>query len=243
METYSVTARRKPADLSMGGFISQNFSAYLGKIDSVFGAVEKMKLYGGRTFLKPDLTAADIQWVYNNNLGYRITVSTVTCSEDEYQSERPFFEKYHRHGNSTIIANDNLARWVKRDFPSYTVEASAVKWIATLNKVEEALKLYDQVILPAYCNDYPDFLKSIKEKNRIRLFANAGCAYNCPARTCYGAISKQNRATSWQEFGANSGVCSKETIPREDLGFVEFDIEKFKAMGFSMFKVLQPQRP
>ena len=35
-------------------------------------------------------------------------------------------------------------------------------------------------------------------------------------------------------------LCSKDIVPREELGVVEFDLKHLSEMGFSRFKLLRP---
>ena len=85
--------------------------------------------------------------------------------------------------HSVIITHDDLARWIRRDFPHYRIDASVIKNINTPKKLAQALELYDEVVLPMTSNEDLPFLESIADKSRITLFANAGCAFTCPART------------------------------------------------------------
>lgn len=98
---------------------------------------------------------------------------------DEYEQNLPLLKKYHRPGNSVIVTNDDLARWIRQDFPAYHVDASVIKNIKTHRKIDEALKLYDSIVLPMRLNEDLEFLEKIEAKDRITLFANAGCALTC----------------------------------------------------------------
>ena len=110
-----------------------------------------------------------------------------------------------------------------------------MKNIDTHEKIDAALALYDTVILPMRLNIQLEFLSAIpgEMKKRVTLFANAGCAFNCPAKICYTAISKMNKFT-----GAPFS-CSKATMPRQELGMVLFDLNKLRMAGFRRFKLLQ----
>ena len=98
-------------------------------------------------------------------------------------------KKYHRPCNSVIVTNDDLARWIQQDFPNYQVDASVIKNIKTHQKIDEALKLYDSIVLPMSLNEDLEFLEKIEAKDRITLFANAGCALTCTSKLCYRSLS------------------------------------------------------
>ena len=143
-------------------------------------------------------------------------------------------EKHYRPGNSVIITNDDLAKWVRRDFPNYRVEASVIKNINTLKKVEKAYSIYDTVILPMEANEDEALLLSLPEKERIMLFANAGCAMTCPSKICYTGVSKANK-----EGDTSLWKCSQSLKPRDILGMMDFDLDYLQELGFHRFKLLR----
>jgi hypothetical protein len=142
-------------------------------------------------------------------------------------------DKYHRKGNAVIVTNDDLACWVREDFPYYRIEASVIKNINTIEKINDSLALYDTIVLPMSINNAPDFLAAIDCKDRITLFANAGCALTCPSKICYPSISKMNKYTG-AEFH-----CSKSLREREQIGMIDFDLTPLIDLGFRRFKMLR----
>ncbi len=151
----------------------------------------------------------------------------------EYEASAPFLERYHRSGNATIVTNDNLALWIRRDFPKYRIEASVIKNLKSYGKIGKALDIYDTVVLPMELNEDHNFLKGVPNKERITLFANAGCALTCPSKICYVAMSKINKT------GAGEQQCSQTLKEREARGMVDFDLSRLQDLGFSRFKVLR----
>jgi hypothetical protein len=194
-------------------------------------------LYGGRAFNGRQISDADIDFLYKNNMGIRIPMSSSIVEPGDYEACRFILEKYQRKGNSIIATDDNLAKWIRRDFPLYNVEASVIKDITTQEGIDKALELYDTVVLPMWLYDDLDALNSFKQKDKITLFGNGGCAYNCPAKICYKIISKGNK---FKEPRGEGVSCSKKSMPRPDLGIVEFDIPLLYSMGYKRFKLLRP---
>lgn len=232
--SYTISARGKTDDVPIMSFLRDNFGSIpLNQIDSLFGFVERCTLYGGRPFVRRQLSDEDVLAMYENSIGVRIPMTNLFVNEEEYRSYHWLFEKYHRKGNSVISTDDSLARWIRRDYPDYHLEASVIKNIDTYEKISEALDIYDTVILPMRLNLYYDFLDGIVEKKRITLFANAGCAFNCPAKICYQTISGINKGNG------TPFRCSKATIPREELGMVDFDLKKLSSLGFKRYKLLR----
>ena len=69
-------------------------------------------------------------------------------TREEYENNLGFLEKYHHKPNSVIVTNDDLACWIAEDFPEYRIDASVIKNVNTPKKLDRALELYDEVVLP-----------------------------------------------------------------------------------------------
>ena len=109
-----------------------------------------------------------------------------------------------------------------------------IKEIRTLEKIEQALELYDTVVLPMDLNTNLAFLGAIPDKSRIRLFSNGGCAHKCPLKVCYKSISKINKYKGDTLF-----QCSQDMLYRPFNGMVDFDVARLQELGFSKFKLLR----
>ena len=82
-------------------------------------------------------------------------------------------------------------------------------------------------------NEDEAFLSGLPEKQRITLFANAGCALTCPSKICYVSVSKHNKT------GSGEFMCSQSLKEREMMGMVDFDLGRLQDLGFSRFKLLR----
>ena len=234
---YTISARSKPPAVPIQRFIKASYSHIpLDQIDSFFGFTEACPLYGGRIFGRPELSRYDVKSLYRMNINVRLPLSNHYVTAEEYEESREFLEKYHRPGNSLIITNDDLARWIRTDFPEYRLEASVIKNINSLKKVDEAFEIYDTIIPPMASNDDEPFLKSIDNKKNITLFANAGCAYTCPAKICYPSVSKANKTGDSSLFR-----CSQKMKERNTIGMYDFNLEYLQSLGFERFKLLRPR--
>lgn len=232
--TYTVSARGKQSDSPVFAFLRCQFGNIpLQEIESVFGFVQRSTLYGGRFFSDPELSDRDVAQLNNSGIGLRIPMSNHYVSKEEYEEARPVLASHHRDMNSVIVTNDDLAGWIRRDFPRYTLDASVIKNLKTQRKIEEALDLYDSVVLPMRLNEDFDFLERIHDKDRVILFANAGCALTCPSKLCYASISVMNK------FEGGKFQCSQPIKERDMLGMVDFPLRPYLDMGFSHFKLLR----
>ncbi|UCG27570.1 MAG: hypothetical protein JSV24_11450, partial [Bacteroidales bacterium] len=138
---YTISARGKKENYPIEVFLRNNFPLVpFARIDSVFGFVEPSTLYSGRPFLRRQISDEDYIFLRKSNIGLRIPFSNHFVSDEEMERNIPLLEKYHEEGNSLIITNDILAKWIRARFPKYQTEASILKNIETHREIEEALE-------------------------------------------------------------------------------------------------------
>ncbi len=235
---FTISGREKAynAEESVDAYLKRVYTHVpLEQVESIFAFTERSTLYGGRPFMKPQLLAKDIQCMYDLGIGYRIPLTNNFVTREEYEMNLCFLEKYHRAGNSVILVNDDLAKWIREDFPKYRIEASIIKCIDTHRRIGKAFELYDTVVLPTSLNESIEFLDEIDCKERITLFAFAGCGVNCPSKICYPSMSKFNK------FNGHTKIdCSRPTKSREIRNRVRFDLNRYNDMGFNRFKMIEP---
>ena len=232
--TYTVSARGKRPQIPVFAYLRNNYgNVPLREIDSLFGFVERSTLYGGRAFVRRELSDRDVYQLNNAGIGIRLPMSNHYVEREEYLENKSLLKKFHKNGNSIICTNDDLARWVRDDFPEYRLDASVIKNLKSYEKIEQAMELYDSVVLPMSANEDLEFLEKIDNKDKITLFANAGCALTCPSRICYVSLSKINKGRGG-EF-----QCSQDLKKREMHGMVDFPLEPYIKLGFHRFKLLR----
>jgi hypothetical protein len=248
---YTLSARGKKLKQPVKNYLDTYFpNIPLNKIDSIFGFIEPTTLYSGRPFSKRQISDLDYAFLQENNIGLRIPFTNHYVSKEEYLKYTPLLKKYHKKGNSLIITNDDFVGWVKKDFPLYKIEASILKEIDSIGKINKTFELYDTIVLPMNVNYNLELLQSIKQKERITLFGNAGCALTCPNRICYDYISKANKTLGnsssitrliyyYYAFFIRRKWCMHKIKPRNLHGIIDFDIDKFYKMGFTRFKMLR----
>jgi hypothetical protein len=232
--TFTVSARNKSPKVPILAYLRNNYgNVPLREIDSVFGFVERSTLYGGREFVQQELSGRDVICLNEAGIGLRLPMSNHDVDAEEYRRSASLLVRHHRKENSIIITNDDLARWIRQDFPRYRLDASVIKNINSHRKIEEALELYDSVVLPMRLNEDLDFLEKVEAKDRIILFANAGCALTCPSKLCYLSISKMNKGNGG-EF-----QCSQVYKERDKYGMVDFPLQPYIDLGYRQFKLLR----
>ncbi len=232
--TFTISARGKNPDMRVLAFLRKEFGTVpLREIDSLFGFAERSTLYGGRVFSRRELSERDIFQLNDAGIGIRLPLSNHYVERFEYEANLPLLDKYHRAGNCVIVTNDDLAKWIRQDFPHYQVDASVIKNINSHEKIDKALELYDSVVLPMRLNEDLEFLEKIEAKDRITLFANAGCALTCPSKLCYPSFSEINKGKGG-EF-----KCALMFKDRELTGMKDFPLQPYIDLGFKRFKLLR----
>lgn len=229
---FSVSARGKPLHYPIDLFIDDEYSQY--NVKDVFGFTEHTPMYGGRVWVDPDFSPTDINILYDKGLGLKLPLSNHYTTREDYEQSIPFLTKYHRKGNSVVLVKDQVVEWIREDFPLYSIEASVIKDLKTMEEIDNAVKLYDVVVLQGRWN-LDDQLNHIKDKDKIRLFTTVGCALNCPAKICYPSMSKINRRMGGEL------KCSQPIIERK-VDVTYFDIPTFEKQGFSKFKVVRKRQ-
>ena len=111
----------------------------LREIDSLFGFVKWSTQYGGRVLDRRELSDRDVHQLNNAGIGLRLPMSNHYAERDEYEANLSLLEKYYRPGNSIIATNDDLARWIRQDFPNVRIDASVTRNIKTCRKINESL--------------------------------------------------------------------------------------------------------
>ena len=243
--------------------IHSNFQFNYKDIDHVFGKTMEStshyspdmegqtQLWGGRIASSINLTILDIYWLYNKGIGIKFPLSNKFVTYEQYKKSKPFLKKYHRKGNAIITATDELAKYIKNDFPDYQIEASCIQDIVSAEKLEQkiSLGLYNTIVLPIHMNDDIKFLEGIKDKEKIRLFLNVECSYLCPKKVCYGTTSKinideRNRITD----APTQMQCSFWNLGMERIFYKDhiewnnfyFDKSKFDKIGITKYKLIPP---
>ena len=230
---YSVSARSKSERQPIAHFLGEHFWGI--PIRSVFGFREHVKLYGGRPFMTSELSEQDVHWMYDHGIGYRIPLQSIQATFADYKESRAFLAKYHRAGNSVIVVRHDLAKWIRQDFPEFEIEASVIHRIRSICQITRLSEIFDIIVLHPSFNDQIDVLAAIPDKDRIRLFANAGCLYRCPTMECYKTFSANNRGDR-VPFS-----CSGQRFPeyRAQVYFHAFDLDRLISLGFHRFKKLR----
>lgn len=236
---FTVSSRNILPSLNFYRKLKQQFEMLnLGDFNdviSVFGSVkEYTPLYGGRLYDPEHCVSYKlIEKLLKKNIHFAIALSNHYFSDDSYKKTIPILEKLEMKGNSVIITNDELLKRVRQDFPLFTIQASVIKCLRSAEEINKTLDKYDYVTLLPKLNDNVELLQSLKEKERIILFASAGCTYYCEPDNCFQTVSEmiiQNSKDkgAWCNYRYDP-VFKKRTV---------FNLEEERFRGFNLFKVV-----
>ena len=237
---YTATGRHVGADISVAAYL-QAFFPYIDRtqVESLFAFVDThAPLYGGRIYWSENsLNASHLAEM--NAMGIHLSLPMTNHYFDPaaYKASLPVLAAHHRKGNSVIMVDDEFARQVRQDFPLYMRKASVIKKLLSPAAFARAFDLYDIVVLPMERNDDFELLRDLEPKDRIQIFANASCAYTCPAKVCYRSVSRINRG----ELAPSGFRCSQTDVYREQFGTVFFDIDRYADLGYRNFKLVPVQ--
>jgi hypothetical protein len=225
-------------------------------IDFVWGSVEGSvsAMYGGRISPEAELSHEDVGWLYDNDIGVKIPLSTVYFDEEQYTQTKKLLSEYHRQGNAIIVSTEVLAKRIREDFPLYKIELSAVKDIYNQKKLDAIDRsLFDTIVFPMCANNDLEFLKSVEDKDQIRLFSNVECSYSCPNKVCYTSISKINKDGQHEDMKCSWYTYNlPRTFSRSDVDMslfsnkndsaawdeLIFNNKSYTDLGYTSFKLL-----
>lgn len=235
---YTVSGRVLTENVTVRAYL-QAFFPYIdaGQVESLFAFVDtRVPLYGGRVYRADQaLRAAHLAEMEALGIHLSLPMTNHFFDRQAYEASLPVLAAHHRRGNSVILVDDEFARQVRQDFPLYTRKASVIKRLNRPEKFNPAFDLYDVVVLPMDWNDDLDLLRALEPKERVQIFANAACAYTCPAKICYRSVSRINRGEE-EQF-----QCSQTAVFREQYGTVFFDLERYAELGYRSFKLVPVQ--
>ena len=84
--------------------------------------------------------------------------------------------------NEVIINSPILEEYLREHYPNFKYILSTTRCERNVDKINEATKNYDLVVIDYRDNKNMKFLEAIENKDKIELLVNAYCNPNCPRR-------------------------------------------------------------
>lgn len=160
------------------------------QIDSVFGCLPAEPWSGCRiitpkTWCNP--VTRDIYDLrdsyYDMGVKLRHTYTNSQLTEDVFHNFRSlqWTEACHKEGNSIILVDERLKKFLHERFPLYNFVWSTSLCCKDLNKINELSK-EDMVVLDYNFNTDTEALKSLENPKNIEIMLSEACPDNCPYR-------------------------------------------------------------
>lgn len=162
-----------PTSLWNGGRYDNNDQCDAGYVREVIKAVNAVGVSIRYTFTNPTITEADLDDPYCN-----------------------FCMKAGDNGkNEVLVVSPVLEEYIRKTYPSYTVNSSTCKEIRSVEALNAELERdYGLVVLDYNLNNRFAELEKITDKARCEVLVNSCCVPNCPRRgEHYRFIAKQER--------------------------------------------------
>lgn len=156
-------------------------------IGAIYGAFGGSIWNGGRVIpgiaSKPKVKET-IEQINNLNIPIRFTYTNhLLTEEDLHDRYCNMTLDIANNGINEIIVNSPLLEdYLKNKYPNFKYILSTTRCERDINKINEATKLYDLVVIDYRDNSNLSFLLGIEDKSKIEILINAYCNPDCPIR-------------------------------------------------------------
>ena len=223
----------------------------LPQLKRVFGSLFESPLNGGRPRgLCNPYPMEVIDRLNEIGIGYSFTLTNTTVAteylEDPHTNE--VLKRYERSMNGVIVANDQIAQYIRDTYPKYQLRASCIYNFLEPQEINDACEVFDEVCCFPEVNDNVEKLLAIKRPEKVVLFATSVCLNLCGKnRVHHYYILGQDHIAFYNH--KKYGISYKERDyfnPKMPWCVAEkskpkmHDIHRLNKMGFSTFKITQP---
>lgn len=147
--------------------------------------------------------------------------------------------------NFAIVSSDILADYIRKKYPKIKLESSLLRPTYEKQDYSDTPKYYDDLcerfdkvmIRPELGQDF-NFMKRIKNKEKIDILVNSNCVYKCPF-----SVSHYDRAVGLESenIPENTAMCnsrfySKKSLIQNNL-LSNNDIDRLIKLGYKNFKL------
>lgn len=220
-------------------------------IKHVFGSV-KCSWSGGRSSKIREFDEEYISKIikkYNDNgIGCSFTFTNYYITEtmlDDAVGNKILEIASRYDDNYAIVSSDILANYIRKKYPKIKLESSLLKptyecpgYTETPKYYDNLCERYDKVVVrPELGQDF-NFLKKLKNKEKIEILVNGCCVYKCPF-----SIQHYDRAVALENGTADSDIvmCNSRFLDpvsmHKNVFLSNNDVDKLIKLGFSNFKL------
>lgn len=224
-------------------------------IPAVYGSFNNMIWNGGRRRIGKQATYDEMQNAIQavNNMGIAVRYTyTNSAIEEKHLGDTlcNLSMKLANNGKNEVLVNSPiLENYLRKNYPNFKYILSTTACERDVNKINEATKKYDLVVIDWRDNKNMAFLDRIKDKDKIEILIDEKCPSGCKMRKMdYDLVSKKNcyimaesEIQNFECLRTKADVAgfyrSLKNNPDTDLTFDEV-YGLYYNMGFRNFKLL-----
>lgn len=221
------------------------------EIGSIYGTFPNAIWNGGRVCFGicfKETMIDIIKYFNNNNIPLRYTFTNSLLNDNHvHDTYCNLIMKLSDNGfNQVLVNSDILEGYIRENYPNYKIISSTTKRIIDKDKLNSEMKKdYYLVVLDYDLNKDFEYLRSIKDKEKIEILVDELCTHNCP----YRKEHYEKLAYAQLEFSNDSGfICSYSNVNNGSVGFEKIrennnfidrnSLEEYKNMGFINYKLV-----
>ena len=169
---------------------------------TVYDGISNCSWNGGRINRDLELTDIQIKTYYSMNINIALTFSNPEIDLKDAVGNK-LLKKFHKEGNSIILINDELRKYIREKYPKYNLIFS-VTGTGIMNVpmndsdvgIYKSLESKYDLIVPRMEHIFEPFFLSLNQ-NKYEIMLNDTCIYNCPYyKEHFEQIANQNKILS-----------------------------------------------
>lgn len=220
-------------------------------IAQVYGSI-KSSWSGGRTSkireFNKDKAQETIEKYNKRGIGCSFTFSNFHITENllDDTTANSLLEIASLYDNNyAIVSSDILADYIRKNYPKIKLEASILKpvyeiedYIDTPLYYNNLCEKFDKVVIrPEFCQE-TNFLKKLKQKNKIDIMVNLDCVYKCPySRKHYDMLADIENDKAPDNFAFCNARYYNPVTLHQNVFLSNKEIDAIIKMGFTNFKL------
>jgi len=209
---------------------------------TVYDGINLCHWNGGRINEEIYYSQEQIDFYYKRNINIALTFSNnIIDINDKVGNE--LLEKFHKEGNKIILVNDELRKYIRKNFPKYILVHSITDTGKLSPIYKECINYYKDletkynIIVPKM--EHAMYLDHRVNLEQYEIMVNDSCTYNCPLyNDHFKKINEQNLLSNppkqlTQKQIYNIGECWLTNF-NPDVGDIRYKIKEGTMCGMDL---------